>query len=183
MSDESLSGFLGLDDAQQTQAAARELVKSPEIARASGIPAPFRKAAADAVIWTAKTLFDTPLSNVLTDAWSTYRELKSAINAPPGQVSDFALHDHEIALSRQPSAEIVINGAPTGVVLQFELKIALKLASAVLKLRDGAIIGADLGKLTGSGSVKCGRAVIAKRDTSSVRLPGTLAFNPGVPLR
>lgn len=183
MSDETLSGFLGLDDPQQAQASARVMGQSPDIARARGIPSAFRKAAGDAAIWTLKNVLDTPLSNVIADAWRTHRDLHGAINAPPGQTSDFTLHEHEIALSRKPSAEIMINGAPTGVTLEFELKLALNIASAVLKIRDGAIIGCELGKTKGAGSVRCGKVTLAKRETSSVRLPATLSFNPGVALR
>lgn len=183
MSDETLSGFFGLDDAQKAEANARAMAQSAEIAKERGIPPGFRKAAADAAIWTLKTVLDTPVSNLLADAWSTHRDLKGAINAPAGQVSDFTLHDHEIALSRKPSAEIVINGAPTGVVLEFELKLAINIDSATLKIRDGAIVGCQIGKIKGAGSVKCGKATLAKRETSSVKLPATLTFNPGVALR
>jgi hypothetical protein len=183
MSDQTLSGFFGLDDAQKAQEGAAAMRQAQEIARSRGIPPAFRKAAADAAITILKDIIDTPLSNVLGDAWSTHRELKSAINAPAGQVSDFTLHEHEIALSRKPSAEIVINGAPTGVTLEFEVKLALNIASATLKIRDGAIVGCELGKTKGAGSVKCGKVTIAKRETSSVRLPATLTFSPGVMLR
>lgn len=183
MSDETLSGFFSLDDERGAEARARALSQSPAIARARGIPPAFRKAAADACIWTLKNVLNTPLSRVFADAWSTHRELKSALNAPPGQVSDFALHSHEIALSRTPSTEIVINGAPTGAMLEFEIKLALNIDSAVLKIRDGAIVGCELGKTRGAGSVKCGKVTVAKRETSSVRLPATLMFNPGVALR
>jgi hypothetical protein len=183
MSDETISGFFGLDDEQKTQASARAMSQSPEITRERGIPPGFRKAAADACIWTLKNVLDTPISRLLGDAWSTHRDLKAAINAAPGQTADFTLHDHEIALARKPSAEVVINGAPTGVTLEFELKLALNIASAVLKIRDGAIVGCELGKVNGAGSVKCGKVTLVKRETSGVRLPAALTFNPGVALR
>ncbi len=181
MSDETLTGFFGLDDPQKAQAGAAAM--APELARARGIPPAFRKAAADAAIVILKDILDTPLSNLLGDAWSTHRAIKSAINAPPGEVADFTLHEHEIALSRKPSAEIVINGAPTGVTLEFELKLALNIASAVLKIRDGAIVGCEVGKTSGAGSVKCGKVTLVKRETSSLRLPAALTFSPGVMLR
>jgi len=183
MSDETLSGFFGLDDPKKAEAKARAMSQSPEIAKAQGIPPGFRKAAADASIWTLKNVLDTPLSNLLADAWSTHREIKAAINAPPGEVRDFKLHDHEIALARKPSAEIVINGAPTGVVMEFELKLAINIATAVLKIRDGTIVGCELGKTKGGGSVTCGKVTLAKRETSSVRLAPNLTFNPGIALR
>lgn len=182
MSDETLAGFLGLDDPDKTRASARALARSPDIGRARAVPAPLRDAAAEAVIWTAKNLLNTPLSNLCADAWSQARDLDKARNAAEGKTVDFALKEHDISLSRQPSVELIINGAPTGVKLPFDLNIGLTIASAVLKIRDGAIIGCDLGKVKGAGSISCIGVTITKRETSSVRLPGKLTFNPGVAL-
>ncbi|WP_395646521.1 hypothetical protein [Terricaulis sp.] len=183
MGDETLAGFLGLDDPDKTKASARALARSPEIGRAREVPAPLRDAAAEAVIWTAKNLLNTPLSNLCADAWSTYREFDKARNAPAGKTVDFTLKEHDISLSRQPSVELIINGVSTGVKLPFDLSIGLNIASAVLKIRDGAIVGCDLGKVKGAGSISCAGVTITKRETSTVRLPGKLAFDPGVMLR
>lgn len=183
MSDETLAGFFGLDDEEKARASAKALAKSPEIARARAIPAPFRGAAADAVIWAARNLLNSPIANVFADAWSTAREFDKARSAPSGEVVEMALREHDISLTRQPSIEIMLNGAPTGVKLPFEFKLGVTISSALLKFRDATIIGCDLGKVKGGGSVSFTNITVARRETSTVRLPGKLTFDPGVRLR
>ena len=159
---------------------AEAMARSPEIRDANAIAAALRKPAGDAVIAAARTLLDDPLYDVIGAAWGKLDDLLRLRDAPAGEINDFVLKDHEIALKRTPSVEIVLSGAPTGVRVPFELKIGLKISSAVLKIRDGRIIGAELGKVHGEGAFSCADVTLAERKTSAVRLPGKLAFTPGV---
>lgn len=177
---DTLSAFFGLDDPARVRASSRALQNAPEIKRASMLPAALRGPAADAIMLAAKTLLSDPISGVIVGAWSKLRDLDRFRSAPAGELNEMTLHEHEIALARKPSIELVLNGAPTGVQLNFELKVGLTLEGAVLKFRDARIIGADISRLRGGGSFSLGQVTIAERKTESYRLPGKLAFNPGV---
>ena len=93
------------------------------------------------------------------------------------------MHEHEISLARKPAVELLINGAPTGITLEFEMKMALTVSSAVLKVKNGQIVAANLGKVKGHGVINCIGATLAKRETSSFKMPGKLTFDPGIAVR
>lgn len=180
---DTLSAYLGLDDPKKVKAAAKTLESAPELARAQALPGALRSSAADAIIWCAKAVLNGSVSGVMGDAWSKTRELQRFLSAPAGQVNEFTLHSHEIALSRTPSLELVLNNVPTGITLRFEVKVGLTLTSAKLKIMDGRITAAEFGEAQGAGSLSLGRATIIERKTSKVELPTRLAFTPGIPLR
>ena len=181
MSIETLATFLHYDETAHRNDAA--LRNARDIRQAGAIPAALRGPAADAMLQGARALLDSPLADVIGAAWGkldTLLGFRDTQKYPPDKINDFVLHEHEIALKRTPSVELVLNGAPTGVQLQFELKIALTIASAVLKIQNARIVGADLGKVHGGGSFSCVEVTLAERKTSAVRLPGKLTFAPGV---
>ncbi len=183
MSDtDTLAAFLQLDTEADAQAAVRKLRESRALKSARDLPAPLRLPAADAIVWAAKALLRDPVSGVIGQAWGKLRDVQRFMNAPPEEVNTFTLQDHEIALSRTPSVELTLNDAPSGIVLRFELKIALVLTSASLRIQNRRIIGAECGDLRGSGSFNLGRATIAERKSAPFRLPARLAFTPGVAL-
>lgn len=183
MSDtDSLACFLHLETEIQTRAAAQKLRVSGALKGERDLPAPLRTPAADAIVWAAKALLRDPVSGVIGQAWGKLRDLDRFMRAPPEEVNTFTLQDHEIALSRTPSVELTLNEAPSGIVLQFELKIALVLTSAALRIQNRRIIGAECGDLRGAGSFSLGRATIAERKSAPFRLPAKLAFTPGVVL-
>jgi hypothetical protein len=181
MSDtDTLAAFLHLDDDAKAKARAKALRESGELTQLRGLPAPLRTPAADAIVWTAKALLRDPVSGVIGEAWGKLRDIQRFLNAPPDEVNTFTLQHHEIALARTPTVELTLNEAPSGIVLQFELKIALTLASAALRIQNRRIIGAEFGDLRGGGSFSLGRATIAERKTAPFRLPAKLNFRPGV---
>lgn len=178
---ETLATFLRYEDSARRNAGALRDMR--EVKESNAIGAALRGPAADAILETARLLLDSPLVDVVGDAWGkldTLLQFRDTSKYPAGSTNDFVLHEHEIALKRTPSVELVVNGAPTGVHLQFELKLGLTIASAVLKIRDARIVGADLGKVHGGGAFSCAEIKLAERNTSAVRLPGKLSFAPGV---
>lgn len=181
MSDtDSLAAFLHLDDPNKSGAAAKSLQSSNELKNIRNLPAPLRRPAADAVMWAAKALLRDSVSGVIATAWGKFRDLERFMSAPPEEVNTFNLREHEIALKRTPSAELLLNNTPSGIMLEFELKLALTLASAALRIQNRRIIGAEFGALSGGGSLSLGRATIAERSTKPFKLPARIAFNPGV---
>lgn len=183
MSDaDTIAAFLHLDEDARAKAGAKALQESGELKAMKALPAPLRTSAADAIVWTAKALLRDPVSGVIANAWGKLRDVQKFLNAPPDEVNTFTLRDHEIALARTPSLELMLNNTPSGIVLQFELKIALTLTSAALRIQNKRIIGAEFGALQGGGTFSLGRATIAERKTKEFRLPARLDFNPGAPI-
>ncbi|MGE0740102.1 MAG: hypothetical protein AB7O98_02075 [Hyphomonadaceae bacterium] len=178
----TLRAFFGLDDPKREQDAAKALQNSAELRGVRGLPGALRAPAANAIVMTAKALLSDPVSGLICNAWTKAAELQRFIKAPPDQINEFTLHEHEVALSRAPSVDLVVNGAPTGVQLRFELKVALSIASASLRIQNAHIVGATLGKVRGGGSFSLGRATLVERKTELVRLPAELTFNPGARL-
>ena len=178
---ETLATFLRYEAAARRNGAA--LRNARGINQSNAIPAGLRGAAGDAMLESASALLDSPLVEVIGAAWGkldTLLGFRDTSRYPPDQISDFVLHDHEIALRRTPSVELEVNSVPTGVQLQFELKIGLTIESAILKIQNARIVGADLGKVHGSGAFSCAEVTLAERNTGAVRLPGKLVFAPGV---
>jgi hypothetical protein len=125
-------------------------------------------------------LLKDPVSETLAKAWGKTRELKAAAEAPADRISEVPLHEHDIALVRKPSIELVLNGAPTGLQFEFELKAGLVVEGAVVKVQARRIVGAQLSRVLGSGSISCGKVTLVERKSGSVALPGELSFAPGI---
>ncbi len=178
---ETLATFLRYEDAARRNASSVREMR--DLRNANAIGAALREPAADAILATARLLLDSHLVDVIGAAWGkldTLLAFRDTTKYPPDKISDFVLHEHEIALRRTPSVELVVNGAPTGVHLPFELKIGLTIGSAVLKIQNARIVGAEIGKAHGGGSFSCAEVTLAERKTGAVRLPGKLTFAPGV---
>jgi hypothetical protein len=173
-------------DAGEIASGAQALAKAGKIVRSQKLTPALRTLAADALVATAKNLLKSPISDVLADGWGKWRELGAYADAakyPPGKLHEYALDEHDIALSREPKAEILLNGGSIGLVFPFELKLGLKLRSAVLKIMGGRIVGARIGAVHGFGSFSCGDVTLAERKSGKVDLPGEMMFNPGYTLR
>jgi hypothetical protein len=176
---DTLAAFMGLEEPQTLQASARALQQTG-VLNTRAVPSRLRAAAADAIMWSAKAMLRDPVSGVIADAWGKLGDLQRFDSAPADEINTYTVNEHEIALTRQPTLELEINGVPCGLTLQFEFKAGFHLEGAVLKVQNKTIIGAEFGGLRGAGALSCGNAVIVERKTEPVRLPSTLTFKPGV---
>ncbi len=141
-----------------------------------------RAAAADGLVGAGRELLSSPITDLLADAWTTRKDLKRFADPnayPPEQVNEYPLVGHEIALKRNPQVDVIINGVSTGLKFIFELKLALTIKSATLRIQGGRVIGARVGDFQGSGSFSCGDVTLAERKTSTFRLPGAVSFGQG----
>jgi len=179
---ETLDHYFGLDSEAGAQRAALALAEAAQLKRATSVPVNLREPAAKALIWSIKALLTDPISQTMVKAWGRYSEVRKLLSAPADQANELALHEHDIGLSRKPALELVLNGVPSGLRFEFELKLGLVAESAVLTVQNRRITGVRLGKVHGAGSITCGNATIVERKTSVVKLPGSLAFNPGHPI-
>jgi hypothetical protein len=177
---ETMGAYFRLDDPRQADECAHALAQSDALKSKRALPAALHEPAAKALIWALKNLLNDPVSETLAKAWAKAREIKKFADAPPDQVNETALHEHDIALVRKPAVELVLNGAPTGLQFEFELKMGLVVEGALIKIQGRRIVGARLSAVLGSGSISCGKITIAERKSSSVALPGELSFAPGI---
>lgn len=181
----TLAALLGLDDRARAEASATVLARSGKLVASRVLPGALRQAAAASLIDASVALLQSPLSEVFGSVWKKARDLHQFTDQtkyPPGQVSEYTLATHDVSLKRTPAIELVLDGAPTGLQLEFELKVALSVFGAVLKIQDGRIIGGRVGDFQGSGTYSCGTVKLAERKTTKFHLPGDLAFAPGVSL-
>lgn len=179
----TFSELLGLDDAARKEAATTSLARSGRLIASKVIPGALRQAAAASLIDASIAVLNSPIAEVLGDAWTKARELHAFTDAskyPPDQVNEYTIAKHDISLKRNPAIELVLDGAPTGLQLEFELKISLVVLSAQLRIQAGRVIGARVGDFQGAGSYSCGEAKLIERKTSPFKLPGDLSFAPGV---
>ncbi len=183
---ETLADFFGVEeDAETLRANATALAKASKEALKHALPPGLRDAAAMSVVESARGLLNSPLSGILGDAWKTVRDLERFCDPkhfPPDKIAEYTLHEHELALKRTPVIEVMLNGAPTGMKLKFELKLSLSLMSAVLKIQDARIVGARIGDCKGGGKYSCTSVTLAERKTGKLRLPGSISFGEGIPI-
>ena len=173
--DQTLAGFYRFDVAK---AASDAKALHVAVAHSNKLNAGLRSYAADQLVGAARGMLNSPLSDVLADGWKKWRDI-AALADPNAPESQYALDNHEIAFTRKPKAEILLNGGSIGLDIEFQLKLALKLDSAILTIRGGRIVAAKLGAAQGSGTFSCGEVTLAERKSGKLDLPGDWAFDPG----
>lgn len=183
---ETLADFFGVEeDAKTMRDSAAALAKASKEALKRALPPGLRDAATMSAVESARGLLASPISGILGDAWKTARDLEKFCdprNFPPDKIAEYTLHEHELALKRNPVIEVMLDGAPTGLKLNFELKLSLAVLSAVLKIQNGRIMGARIGDCRGGGKYSCTSVTLAERKTGKLRLPGSVSFGQGVPI-
>ena len=146
-------------------------------------PALLQKHVADSVADALKAALDMRIVDILATAWNTRRELRQYLDRakyPPDQIADHALGRHDIRATHKPRLQIMLDNSPLGPEIEFDIAIALNLEAAVLRIQDARIMFARLGKVFGTGTIKCEGATLFSRPTKAVTLPFTLSFGPGL---
>jgi len=132
-----------------------------------------------------KTALDVRIVDILARAWNTRRDLVPYLDRakyPPDQIIDHTLTKHEIRSTHKPRIQIMLDHSPLGPEIEFEIAIALNVDSAILRVKNARIMFARLGRITGTGTVKCEGAALFSRSTKAVALPLTIAFGAGIPI-
>jgi hypothetical protein len=146
-------------------------------------PALLQKHAADSVADALKAALDMRIVDILATAWNTRRELRQYLDRtkyPAGEIIDHALGKHEVRATHKPRLQIMLDNSPLGPEIEFDVAVALNLEAAVLRVQDGRIMFARLGKVFGTGTIKCEGATLFSRPTKAVVLPLTLSFGAGL---
>lgn len=126
---------------------------------------------------------DVSVIDILAAAWNTRRELLQYLDRakfPAGQIVDHTIAKHEVKSSHRPRLQIMLDQSPVGPEIEFEVIVGLTLEAAVLRIQDGRIMGARLGKVFGTGTIKCEGATLFSRPTKAMNLPLTVSFGTGI---
>lgn len=128
---------------------------------------------------------DVRVVDILAAAWNTRRELRQYLDRskyPADQIIDHTLAKHDVRSSHRPRLQIMLDQSPIGPEIEFEVIVGLTLESAILRVRDGRVMGARTGRVFGTGAIKCEGAILFSRPTKAVTLPLTISFGAGIPI-
>lgn len=142
----------------------------------------FAEGVRDSLAESIKGLLNTPLADVIGVAWGKTRDLLEYCDKakhPPAEIAIVPLSKHTIESTHKPYVDILINGAPKGRI-DFELRIALTIESATLKVQNGRIWEIRTGECKAEGSLRSGRAFLAEKKLRPIALPGTVKFAEGI---
>lgn len=184
---QSLASFFDLDSAQVRKDGMTALGGTAALygvkTLLTAAPLLLQKNIGDSVTDALKAALDIRVVDILASAWNTRRELRQYADRakyPADQVIDHALGKHDIRATHKPRLQIVLDNSPLGPELEFEVAVALNLEAAILRIQDGRIMFARLGKVFGTGTIKCEGATLFSRPTKAVALPLTLSFGAGL---
>jgi hypothetical protein len=129
-----------------------------------------------------KELDKINLIEQLANGWSTFKSVRNAARAPPGETSVLSLGEHHLELAASPTLKLTVGGvrAPD---LMVTLRLAARFDSATLSLRDRALVAADPGDCEVTASVSSGEASIGKPwQMGKVDLKGPFDISPPCPV-
>jgi|CXWL01.1.fsa_nt_gi hypothetical protein len=185
--DLTLLQFFDVDDAKASKDGLNALYSTAVMrstqALLSTAPTLLQNHVAQSVTEALKGALSVPLVDVLTSAWTTRRELKQYLDRskfPREELVDHALGKHEIRSTHRPRLQIMLDHSPIGAEFEFDVTVLLNIEAAILRIQDGRIMHAQLGKVSGAGAIKCEEASLFARASKPVALPQTLSFGSGI---
>jgi hypothetical protein len=189
MTAQSLASFFDLDNAQVRNDGLTALGGTAALygvkTLLTAAPLLLQRNVGEGITDALKAALDIRIIDIIATAWNTRRELKQYADRakyPADQIVDHALGKHDIRSTHKPRVQIMLDNSPIGPELEFEVTAALNLEAAILRIQDGRIMFAKLGKVFGTGTIKCEGATLFSRPTKALQLPLTLSFGQGLPL-
>ncbi len=185
--DLTLLQFFDVDDAKASKDGLNALYGTAVMrgtqALLSTAPSLLQNHVAQSVTEALRGALAVPLVDILTSAWTTRRELKQYLDRsrfPREELVDHALGKHDIQSIHRPKLQIMLDQSPIGAEFEFDVTVALNVEAAILRVQDGRIMHAQIGKVSGSGTIKCEETALFARVAKPVALPQTLSFGSGV---
>ncbi|MCE9524171.1 MAG: hypothetical protein K8S25_17265 [Alphaproteobacteria bacterium] len=126
---------------------------------------------------------DVRIVDILAAAWNTRQELRQYLDRtkfPANQIIDHIIAKHDVHSTHKPRLQIMLDQSPVGPEIEFEVIVGLTVEAAVLRIQDARIMGARMGKIFGTGTIKCEGATLFSRPTKAVTLPLTVSFGTGL---
>lgn len=123
------------------------------------------------------------VSELVIAGWSNRREFAKYLDQtkyPRDEIVDHVLGKHEIFSSHKPRLQIMLDGSPIGSEFEFEISVKLALEAATLRVQDGRMMFARVGKATGTGYIKCEDITLFARAIKPIGLPQTMSFGNGL---
>ena len=148
-------------------------------------PAVVRNFATESVADALKSALNVPLIDVFSVAWTRLMELRKYCDQskyPAGEVNNYALAKHVITSDHHPRFKVLLDGAPCGPEMVFDVKLKLTIEAACLEILDAKIMKVATGSIQASGSISCAGATLVERKTSPLDFPGKYAFGDGIPI-
>lgn len=139
-------------------------------------------AARPQILERVDALLDVSLAEILTRAWNTGRELhryRDRENCPPGKTFEVDLARHKVVSTHKPRVEVWIGDQKRGEV-GFTVQVEISAKGLRLQIRDGRIMRIETGECQAKGSLHCESFLLVERETSPLRLPGTLDLGEGI---
>jgi len=127
-----------------------------------------------------KGVLSTSIGDVVAGGWNHYRELRKSRDPKkhaPEEIVSVPVGKHSISSSHHPRLEMTLNGAPLGPPVVFDIELQLNITAATLKMQGGEIREIRPGSCKGTGTLRWGKALLAKRQTRTVTLPGVITLN------
>ena len=138
---------------------------------------------AQSVTEALKGALKVKVVDILIAGWTARRELKQyhdRAKFPREEIVDHALGKHEIQSIHKPRLQIMLDQSPVGAEFEFDIAIGLAVEAATLRIQDGRIMQAQIGKVSGLGTIKCEDAMLFSRPSKPIALPQTLSFGNGL---
>ena len=147
--------------------------------------APLRQMVAAEVGRRFDEILDITLVDIVSGALGKYVSLLKYADRekyPPAESVLVPLGSHDIDSKHAPVVEVMLNGTPV-LRLAFAVELVLNMNSAILRIQDARIREVRPGEATAKGSITFGKVLIAERESKPVKLPGSIEFGEGIPIR
>ncbi|MEO7273472.1 MAG: hypothetical protein ABIX28_24740 [Vicinamibacterales bacterium] len=120
-------------------------------------------------------LLDIGVTEVFVGAWNKWLDVRQQIDKSvksPGKDVFLQLAEHTIKSAHQPYVALMKNGREIGR-LSFGTDIELGLQGVVLRILDGTIREIQTARVKGKGTVKCGGALLVRKELQPQQFAGT----------
>lgn len=149
----------------------------------AGAPSLLQNHVAQSVTEALNDALNVKLVDILIAAWSSRRELAQYLDRskfPRDELIDHALGKHEVFSAHKPRLQIMLDASPIGPEFEFDIVVKLQLEATTLRVQDGRIMFARIGKASGMGAIKCEDTTLFARASKPIALPQTLSFGNGL---
>ena len=146
--------------------------------------AEYWREAASNVSKALRPALSTPMTSILADGWNKYRpflKYRDSKRYPPDVPVQEKLLEHTINAKLTPRVKIMLNQKQVGEV-RFTAELSITLEGGTLTIQNGRFMKLRPGNCRVAGTLKCGNAVISKRESRKLELPGEISFGEGIPI-